>query len=264
MNERVSIRAEAGIAYVCLNRPEKRNAMDLEMFLAIVDAQKSLRVRRDIRAVILQGLGDDFCSGLDVKSMISNRRAMLRLLWKWLPWLPNAAQQVGVGWRRLPVPVIAAIQGRCWGGGLQLALGADFRMVHPAASLSVMEGKWGLIPDMGGALALRELMNRDQATRITMTAETLDATRAFELGLATELCENPLASAEQLAREICERSPDTIAAVKKLYRKSWSAGEGSTLARETLYQIRVLTGANQRITVHRQQGKDTPYKNRRF
>lgn len=260
MSDRVLISIEAGIARVRLNRPDKRNALDLDMFRAIARAQKIVRAQRGLRAVILDGDGEDFCSGLDVKSMMSNRSGMLRLLWKWLPWQANLAQQVSVGWRRLPVPVIAAIQGRCWGGGLQIALGADFRIVHPDATLSVMEGKWGLIPDMGGTLALRDLCQRDQAMRLAMTAEILDAPTALRLGLVTELSTTPVDTALQLASLLSQRSPDAIAAVKSLYRKSWNGSDGAALARETLYQWRVLAGANQRIAVRRQQGQDIPFK----
>lgn len=260
MPERVLLNIETGIARVRLNRADKRNALDLDMFQAIAAAQKKVRAERGIRAVILEGDGEDFCSGLDVSSMMSNRASMVRLLWKWLPWQANLAQQVSVGWRRLRVPVIAAIQGRCWGGGLQIALGADFRLVHPEASLSVMEGKWGLIPDMGGTLALRDLMARDQAMRLAMTAEIFDANTALTLGLATELSSNIEQSAEALAAQISQRSPDAIAAVKRLYRKSWKGSEGAALARETAYQWRILAGANQRIAVRRQLGKDTPFK----
>lgn len=262
MSERVLISIEAGIARVRFNRADKRNALDLDMFRAIARAQKNVRAQRDVRAVILEGAGEDFCSGLDVKSMMSNRSGMLRLVWKWLPWQANLAQQVSVGWRRLPIPVIAAIQGRCWGGGLQIALGADFRIAHPAAKLSVMEGKWGLIPDMGGTLALRELSRRDQAMRLAMTAEILDASTARELGLVTELSATPLATALQLASLLAQRSPDAVAAVKRLYRTSWNGSEGAALARETLYQCRILAGANQRIAVRRQQGQDIPFRTR--
>jgi len=155
MSDRIAIKLENGIARVRLTRADKRNALDLKMFKAIAAAQREVRAQPGVRAVILEGDGEDFCSGLDVKSMMSDRTGMLRLLWKWLPWRTNLAQQVSVGWRRLPVPVIAAIQGRCWGGGLQIALGADFRIAHPNTSLSMREGKWGLSPDMGGTLALR-------------------------------------------------------------------------------------------------------------
>jgi enoyl-CoA hydratase/carnithine racemase len=261
MPERVIFSMESGIARVRLNRADKHNALDLAMFEAIAAAQKKARAERAVRVVILDGAGEDFCSGLDVKSMLSNRRAMVRLLWKWLPWQANLAQQVSVGWRRLPVPVIAAIQGRCWGGGLQIALGADFRVAHPAATLSVMEGKWGLIPDMGGTLALRELLQRDQAARIAMTAELLDAPTARDLGLVTAITPDIEQSAMQLATTLCDRSPDAVAAVKRLYRKSWNGSEGSALARETLYQWRILAGENQSIAVRRQRGEDIPFRN---
>jgi enoyl-CoA hydratase/carnithine racemase len=240
MSERVILNVKTGIARVRLNRADKHNALDLEMYESIAATQKKLRTQRGLRVVILEAAGEDFCSGLDVKSMVSNRRAAIRLLWKWLPWKANLAQQVSVGWRRLPVPVIAAIQGRCWGGGLQIALGADIRIAHPAATLSVMEGKWGLIPDMGGTLALRELLQRDQAMQ-TISPDVAQA-------------------AWQLAATLCERSPDALTAVKRLYRKSWHGSEGAALARETLYQWRVLAGKNQRIAVRRQRGEDLPYR----
>ena len=123
-----------------------------------------------------------------------------------------------------------------------------------------MEGKWGLIPDMGGTLALRELCQRDQAMRLAMTAEILDAATALKLGLVTELSPNPMETAQQLASLLTQRSPDAVAAVKRLYRKSWNGSEGAALARETLYQCRVLAGANQRIAVRRQQGQDVRFK----
>jgi len=172
---RVTITIEDQIAHVRLNRADKLNALDLEMFRAIAAAQKQVAKNRSLRAVVLGAEGSDFCSGLDVKSLMANRQGSVTLLAKWLPWQANLAQKVSTGWRRLQLPVIAAINGRCWGGGLQIALGADFRIVHPDASLSIMEGKWGLIPDMGGTLALRDLMQRDQAMRLAMTAEEFSA-----------------------------------------------------------------------------------------
>jgi enoyl-CoA hydratase/carnithine racemase len=165
---------------------------------------------------------------------------MLRLLWKWLPWRANLAQRAGIGWRRLPVPVIAAIHGRCWGGGLQIALGADFRITAPDASLSVMESKWGLIPDMGGTLALRELLGRDQAMRLAMTAEEVSGERALQLGLVTALDSAPLQAALRFARQLVECPAQAVNGVKRLYRKSWSGSGGAALARETLYQARIL------------------------
>lgn len=261
MAERVEIRRLGAVAEVRLNRPDRRNALDLAMFEAIDRAQRSLRRDRTLRAVILAGEGQDFCSGLDVKSVMGSGRAAARLLWKWLPWQANLAQRVGVGWRRLPIPVIAAIQGRCWGGGLQIALGADFRITHPGASLSVMEGRWGLIPDMGGTLALRDGLALDQALRLAMTAEEVDARRALELGLITAIESDPVEAARALARELQQRSPDVVSAVKRLYRKSWG-GEGRALARESLYQLRILAGGNQRIAASRTRGQQRDFQPR--
>jgi len=240
MSDRVVVTIEDHVATVRLNRPEKRNALDLAMFRAIADAQKSLHHNRAIRAVVLCGAGIDFCSGLDIKSAMNDRRGMVTLLRKWLPWRANLAQRVGLGWRELPAPVIAAIQGRCWGGGLQIALGADFRIAAPDASLSIMESKWGLIPDMAGTLALRELIGRDQAMLLAMTAAEITGEEAFRLGLATAVSTDPQAAARELSGQLATRSPDAVNAIKRLYRKSWARGSGAALARETAYQIGVL------------------------
>lgn len=261
MSQPVLINIDQQIAHVLLNRADKHNALDFGMFKAIANAQKQLAKIPDLRAVILSGDGVDFCSGLDVKALMKNRSHMLKLLGKWLPWRANLAQVVSTGWRRLSVPVIAAVHGRCWGGGLQIALGADFRLVRADASLSIMEGKWGLIPDMGGTLALRELLGRDQAMKLAMTAAEISGAEAYEFGLATELHDDPLLAARSLAESLCERSPDAIAAVKKLYARSWQGSTGAALTRETAYQVRVISGANQRIAVRRQLGDKLTFQN---
>ena len=260
IGNRVSVNIENQVASVQLNRPEKHNALDLEMFQAIAKMQSKLAGESRLRAVVLSGSGVDFCTGLDIKSLMKDRSGMRKLLWKWLPWRPNLAQQVAVGWRTLPVPVISAIQGRCWGGGMQIALGTDFRVAEPGASISIMVGKWGLIPDMGGTLALRELTTRDQAMWLAMTAVEFSADQALEQGLLTAVSENPALEALEMAKQFSERSPDAVAAVKRLYRKSWSGGTGLALARETAYQLRILTGGNQKIAVRRQLGETRDYR----
>lgn len=246
IENRVLLTLENQLALVQLNRPEKHNALDLDMFRAIAQMQQKLARENSVRAVILSGSGVDFCSGLDAKSVLKDRTGALKLLWKWLPWRANLAQQVSVGWRRLSVPVFAAIHGRCWGGGLQIALGADFRIARPDASLSIMEGKLGLIPDMGGTLAVRELMTPDHAMWHTMTAGELSGERALELGLVTGLAQDPVSETLNMATQLLERSPHAVAAVKRLYRKSWSGGSGAALARETAYQIGVLRSSRLR------------------
>jgi enoyl-CoA hydratase/carnithine racemase len=259
MSDRVLVTFKDSIARVSLNRAEKHNALDLEMFRGIVAAQKRLRKSSELRAVILSSQGGDFCSGLDIRSIMGSRSAALKLMWKWLPWRPNLAQAVSVGWQELNVPVIAAVQGRCWGGGLQIVLGADFRIAHPDASLSVMEGKWGLIPDMGGTVTMRDIMARDQAMKLAMTADIIDAQTALDLGLVTAISDNINGAAEDLAQQFLQRSPDAVAAVKRLYRKSWRK-RGMVLAHESACQVRILAGANQRIAVRRQKGEAVPWR----
>lgn len=258
--DRVLLRIEDNIAHVTLNRAEKRNALDMAMFKAIDGISRQLRRDRKIRAVIVTANGEDFCSGLDVKSVLSQRSSALSLLAKWLPGHANLAQRVMVNWRKIPVPVIMVIQGRCWGGGLQIALGADFRIASPNASFSIMEGKWGLIPDMGGNLAVRELVPKDIALKLTMTAEVISAQTALDYGLITQLAEKPLDEAMHLANKISQRSPDAVAALKKLYHQNWFKAEWKILAKESYYQLKILLGKNQNRAVKRQLDPDKDVK----
>ncbi len=252
IEQRVTLQTAENIAYVTLNRADKRNALDMAMFKAIDRISRQLRRDRSIRAVIVQGDGVDFCSGLDVHSVMSRKSAVISLLGKWLPGRANLAQRVSCNWRRIPVPVIMVLQGRCWGGGLQIALGGDFRIAAVDASFSIMEGKWGLIPDMGGNLALRELVSKDTGLKLAMTAEVLSAQQALDYGLVSQLSAEPLEVARQLAKQISDRSPDAVAAVKKLYHRNWYQPAWRMLASESYYQVRILLGKNQSRAVKRQ------------
>src|SRR5690606_25581065 len=254
------------VAYVSLARPDKRNALDMAMFSALDKTIKSLRKNRSLRAVIVYGQGEDFSSGLDVKSVMRSHKNPLRLLFKWLPCRANLAQRVSTGWRRIGVPVIAVIHGRCWGGGLQIVLGADFRIATADASLSIMEGRWGLIPDMGGTLALREHCRLDVAKELAMTSKIISGEEAQKLGLVTYINDQPLQMAEAMVEQFKQQAPDAVAGVKKLYNKSWSGSRGMALLRESWYQIRVLTGKNSRIKVWNQTHEPEehkPFKNRK-
>jgi len=263
--ECVILKVDNDIAFVTWSRPEKRNALDMGMFRAIDKISRQLRYNREIRSVIVQAEGEDFCSGLDVKSMMKSRSSILSLLAKWWPGNANLAQRVSYNWRKIPVPVIMVIHGRCWGGGLQIALGADFRFATPGASFSIMEGKWGLIPDMGGNLALREIVSKDVAMKLVMTAEVISATDALDYGLITGISDEPLQQAMQLAEQIKERSPDAVAAAKKLYQQNWFKPEWRMLARESYYQVRILLGKNQARAIKRQMdpGKKASYLKRK-
>lgn len=251
----VTLNVNDGIAKVSLNRPDKHNALNMQMFVAIDKVIKKIRSDRQIRVVIVSGAGASFCSGLDVKAVLSHPSSAIKLLWKWLPGNANLAQRVCIGWRRLPIPVIMVLHGKCWGGGMQIALGGDFRIAAKPCSLSVMEARWGLIPDMGGTVALKECMSADQAIKLAMSAAPISASEALDLGLVTEICDDPEARALALAKQLSLRSPDTNKTIKKLYHKIWSGSERRILAGETLNQIRILAGQNQRIAVKREMGQ---------
>jgi enoyl-CoA hydratase/carnithine racemase len=240
------------IAYVTLNRAEKHNAINMMMFYQLDKVIKQLRKDKTLRAVIVHGNGVDFCSGLDVKSVMKSPINVLKLLYKWLPGQSNLAQRLSTGWRKIPVPVIMALHGRVWGGGLQIALGGDFRLVEPTATLSVLEARWGLIPDMGGTLAFKEHLPADQAKLLAMTGKELNAKQALEYNLITEIVVDPLASAKVLAESLCQQSPDAVSGVKKLYNKVWWRSERFTLARETFYQLKVILSKNQKIKSYNQ------------
>jgi enoyl-CoA hydratase/carnithine racemase len=248
----VTLSIDKGIAFVCLNRADKHNALNMAMFKSLDKISRQLRSDRNIRAVVVQANGEDFCSGLDVKSVMSSKSSVFTLLKKWWPGRSNLAQTVSTNWRKIPVPVLMVIQGRCWGGGLQIALGGDFRFASPDASFSIMETKWGLIPDMGGNLALRELIGKGQALQLAMTAEVFSASSALEYGLLPSLSAEPLQAALALVEKISRRSPDAVAAIKKLYHRNWHKSDGWMLARESYYQLRIILGKNQQRAVHKQ------------
>lgn len=250
---------DLGIAQVVLNRPDKLNALNMELFVQLNQTIKKLKKNKHLRAVIVSGQGNDFCTGLDIKNVMNNPLNAVKLLFKWWPGSANLAQKVSFGWRSLPVPVIMNIHGRCWGGGMQIALGGDFRIADVNASLSIMEAKWGLIPDMAGNTALRHLMPMDKALKLAMTGEKLTAQQAMENNLITQIAENSSEASYQLAKELIQTSPDVLAALKKLYRKHYSGTDGGMLAKESGYQIKILAGKNRIVASKKAQGKEADF-----
>ncbi|MFB2800559.1 MULTISPECIES: crotonase/enoyl-CoA hydratase family protein [Shewanella] len=248
----VQVTIENGIAYVQLNRPEKYNAINYLMFSELDRAIKRIKSNSQIRLVILSGAGGHFSSGLDVKSVMSAPMQAFKLLFKWLPGNANLAQRVSLGWQGLPVPVIAVLEGCCYGGGMQIALGADFRIASPDSKLSIMEAKWGLVPDMAGLVALRQIMPKDQAMLLSLTAKVLSGEEASRLGLVTQLSDHPMLSAQQLAQELLNTSPDAAAAIKLSINRSWTASIRALLCRESWSQVRLLLGKNRAIAATRQ------------
>jgi enoyl-CoA hydratase/carnithine racemase len=229
---------------VTLTRPEKHNALDLPMIDAIVAAAERLRTEAGVRAVVLRGAGRSFCSGLDFPAVAAagGIEAFTRVL---AEPPPNHFQRTGLGWIEVPVPVVAAIHGNCLGGGLQIALGADVRIATPDARLSVMEGRWGLIPDMSITRTLPRLLGIDVAKELTFTARVLSGEEAARLGLVTRLADDPFAAALELAREVAARSPDAVRRAKRLFDEGWDGSPDQTLALEARLQGELIGTPNQ-------------------
>ena len=249
MNDRVVIHLDnEGVADVRLNRADKMNALDSAMIEGILAAQDQLRAEPRLRAVVLHGEGRAFCAGLDVsrfRSMAAEETGRGYTLADRTHGIANAPQQTAWGWRDLPVPVIAAVHGVAFGGGLQIALGADIRCVTSDVKLSVMEIKWGLVPDMAGIALLRELVRGDVARELTYSGRIINGDEAVRLGLATWAGSDPLAQARELARSIARRSPDAIRAAKRLLNRSADADAAALLVTESREQERLMGSPNQ-------------------
>ena len=255
-NDRVSIEISGGIAEVALNRPDKLNALDGAMFAALSEASTALAQRDDVRVVVLSGRGRAFCAGLDLASMAGDPSS--GLLDERPYGIANVFQNAAWGWRSLPVPVIAALHGVAFGGGLQIALGADIRIVAPDAKLAVMEVRWGLVPDMAGIALLRGLVRDDVARELTYTARQFSGAEAAELGLATHLADDPHAVATALAGEIAARSPRAVRSAKRLFGLSQDAGADALLLAESREQEQLLAGPDLPETIAAHAEKRAP------
>ncbi|GAA1853366.1 crotonase/enoyl-CoA hydratase family protein [Myceligenerans crystallogenes] len=234
-----------GVARVRLDRPGKLNALSLEMLRDLAVTARRLRREPAVRAVILSGEGRSFCAGLDLKAAAGDPGGVARAFvptWRGT----NLFQEACWAWRRLPVPVVAAVHGHVLGGGLQLALGADLRVTTPDARWCVMEVARGLVPDMAGIQALSELTGLETAKRLTLTAEEFSGTRAVELGLAGTASDDPMGAAEALAATIAQRRPEAVRAAKRLLNGTWPRGPLATFAAERAAQLRLLPGALRR------------------
>jgi enoyl-CoA hydratase/carnithine racemase len=256
--ERVRIEVSDHVAMVTLSRPEKHNALDLAMFEGITEAAERVRSEPGVRAVVLHGDGPSFCSGLDLASVMSEGLDGLIARVRGDGGNPNWAQRPAYEWIRLPVPVIAAIHGNCLGGGLQIALAADVRFATPDARLSVMEARWGLVPDMSITRTLPRLVGIDVAKELTFTARVLSGSEAHELGLVTHLADDPLAAAHSLATEIAGRSPEAVRAAKRLFDESWTGTPEQTLALEAELQVGLIGSPNQLEAVRAGMTKEPP------
>ena len=247
MSKPVTVDLEDRIARVTLNRPAKHNALDRPMFEALIEAGEGLASNRSLRAIVLAGAGENFCAGIDVSVFgASDEPAFGPDDMQPRPGSDaNFFQSAALAWRRLPVPVIAAVRGVAFGAGLQVAMGADLRLATPDSRWSVMEVKWGIVPDMGLTVTADGLVRPDRLKRLAFTAAIIDGREAREQGFVTELHDDPLEAALALAGELSLRSPDAVRAVKTLVNGMSSDRAAARLGREAALQAGLLGGVNQ-------------------
>ena len=239
-----------GVATVTMVRADKHNALDQAMFEGLMNAAEQLAGDVSVRAVVLHGEGKSFCSGLDVASFMAGRGGTSVLLTRDGDRLANFVQRVSYDWSLVPAPVIAAIHGNCFGGGLQIALGADIRIATRDAKLSIMEINWGLVPDMGITQTLPRLVPIDVAKELTFTGRIVSGSDALALGLVTSTADDPLASALALADEIAQKSPGAIRAAKRLYDDTWVSDDtAAALVLESELQAGLVGKPNQLAAV---------------
>ena len=265
MEERVSISISEGVADVRLVRADKMNALDQAMFEALVAATDRLSKEKGVRVVVLSGEGRAFCAGLDMGRFAAMKEkggngipgGENRDLTKRTHGQANFPQAAVWGWRQLPVPVIAAVHGVAFGGGFQLSLGADMRFLSPDARMSVMEIKWGLVPDMAGTPILASLVRDDILRDLTYTGRIFSAQEAMTYGLATRICDDPRAAALEVAREIAGKSPDAIRAAKRMLN-NLSVDPGPALLAESVEQQKLIGSPNQTEAVRANLEKRAP------
>lgn len=251
MSNCLEVTRDGSVARVTLNRPEKHNAIDIDLFEALGSAGQALIDDPDVRAVILSGRGENFCSGIDFS--VFGDGANVAVISDGLKAGPNSPanmfQRAAYVWREVRVPVICAITGVTFGAGMQIALGADIRLADAAARFSIMEIKWGLIPDLGLSVTARGLVPRDRLRELTYTGRIVTADEALAMGLITAIHDDPHAAAESLAAEIAEKSPDAIRAGKRLFNEALDAEIGQALAMEAALQAGIIGGDDQREAV---------------
>jgi enoyl-CoA hydratase/carnithine racemase len=265
MDDRVSVSMSDGVADVRLVRADKMNALDTAMFEALVATSDRLSREKGLRAVVLSGEGKAYCAGLDMGRFAAMKEnggngiagGEKRDLTARTHGLANFPQQAVWGWRQLPVPVIAAIHGVAFGGGFQLALGADMRYLAPDARMSIMEIKWGLVPDMAGTPILASLVRDDILRELTYTGRIFSAQEAMSYGLATQICDDPRSVALSVAREIANKSPDAIRAAKRMLN-NLSGDPGPALLAESVEQQALIGAPNQTEAVRANMEKRAP------
>ena len=268
MNDRITVTMDGGVADVRLVRTDKMNALDDAMFSALVETGDRLKSDPNVRAVVLSGDGRAFCAGLDMGNFgrmaegprvaPANSAAGGDDFARRTHGVANRAQYAVWVWREIPVPVIAAVHGVAFGGGFQLALGADMRFVAPDTRMAVLEIKWGLVPDMAGTMLMRHLAREDVVRELTYTGRIFSGEEALAMGFATRVCADPRAEALAVAREIAGKNPHAIRASKRLLNAAPITDQKSGLTQETVEQIALIGSPNQTEAVMANMQKRPP------
>lgn len=258
MSKLLSIEITDHVADVRLNRPDKMNALNMDMFEAITAAGNSVAEDKNVRAVVLSGEGKAFCAGLDLANFSDPEVFKDPFGSGKGGFNPNFYQSPAWVWKDTPVPVICALHGVAFGGGLQIALAADIRIAHPETLMSVMEIKWGLIPDMSASQTLRDLLRLDVAKELTFSGRVVEADEAQSIGLVTMLNDNPRETALEMAKTIALRNPDAISAAKYLLDYAWHGEQETGLALEEKLQALILNSPNQKEAVMAEMQKRKP------
>jgi enoyl-CoA hydratase/carnithine racemase len=251
-----------GVADIRLSRPEKMNAIDPKMFEGLIEAGESLKLRADVRAVVLSGIGRAFCAGIDMSrfsdSTNSDPKLPPRVLAPRTHGIANGPQMAVLVWREVPMPVIAAVHGVAFGAGFQLSLGADIRFLDPETRLSVMEVEWGLVRDMAGTALMRQLARDDVIRELSFTGRIFSAEEALSYGFATRVCHEPREAALSLARVIAQKSPDAIRASKRLLNRPLYADMAERLLSESTERDALVQGINHHEAVSARLAKRNP------
>ena len=250
MGSTVAVDIDAHVANVTLNRPDKMNAVNLEMFAELGEIGDRIAADSSVRVVVLSGAGENFCAGIDTSIFGAEGPSIDgSAMAPQTPSPANLFQRAAYVWRELPIPVICSIHGVAFGAGLQISLGADIRYASPDSKFSVMEAKWGIIPDMAISTTARNVVPLDRIKELAYTARVIGASDAMRMGLITQVHDNPLVAARAAGKEISLKSPSAVRAMKALFDTGWSAPEAESLALEARLQSGLLGGENQREAV---------------
>lgn len=250
------------ILTVILNRPQKKNAMSFEMMHELIAVAEHISNDKKLRAVIIKGAEGTFCAGIDLGDL-NKPKNQAYALWELLKPMQSLFQRVCLVWRDIPMPVIAVLEGHCIGAGLQLALACDIRISHPDCKLSIMEAKWGLVPDMGITQSALGVLRADTLKELAMSARVVEAKQAHQLGLISHCSDLPLMHAQTLADEFAQRSPDAVLASKRIVNAMYHQS-ALTLYQEKLWQVKLMLGRNRKLALKKVKHTATVFAKRQF